>query len=93
MRVFVAKHGVIMSHWGSVGVIGRSVGLNGAQWGSVRLIGGSVGVIGAHWGSVGVSGAQWGSVRNVYTPIFFRTVKSTLAGSMKLPEISLTWFL
>ena len=25
--------------------------------------------------------------------IFFRTAKSTIAGSLKLPEISLTWFL
>ena len=37
MKIFVAKQGVIMNHWGSVGVIGRSVGLTGvmeAQWGS-----------------------------------------------------------
>ena len=40
MGVFVAKQGVIMSHWDSVGAIGRSLGLNGesselsgAQWG------------------------------------------------------------
>ena len=62
MWVFVAKQVVIMSHWGSVGVIVRSVGLTGVQWGSVRLGGGSVGVIGAQWGSVGVSGDQWGSM-------------------------------
>ena len=33
MGVFIAKQGDIMSHWGSVGVIARSVGLNGAYWG------------------------------------------------------------
>ena len=63
MGTFVAKQGVIISHWGSVGVIARSLGLNGgsselrgAQWRSARI--------------VGVSGTQWGSVRNVYTPLF-----------------------
>ena len=29
--VFVAKQEVIMSHWGSVGVIAKSVGPNGAS--------------------------------------------------------------
>ena len=60
MGDFVAKQGVTMSYWGSVGVIARSVELNGgsselrgAQWRSARV--------------VGVSGTQWGLVRNVYT--------------------------
>ena len=48
--VFVARHGVIMSHWSSVGVIARSVELTG-------------GVIGAQWSSVELNGAQWGPVR------------------------------
>ena len=37
MGVFVAKQVVIVSHWGSVGVIARSVGLNGAHWRSVGV--------------------------------------------------------
>ena len=65
MGVFFAKQVVIVSHWGSVGVIARSVGLNGAHWRSVgvsetqwgpRRGGLELGV--GQWGSVGVSGAQ-----------------------------------
>ena len=37
MGVFVAKQVVIVSHWSSVGVIARSVGLNGAHWRSVGV--------------------------------------------------------
>ena len=33
MGVFVAKQVVIVSHWGSVGVIARSVGVSETQWG------------------------------------------------------------
>ena len=62
MRVFVAKHGVIMSHWGSVGVIGRSAGLNGAHWGSVGLSETQWGLHGSYWSSLGLSGCQWSSV-------------------------------
>ena len=57
MGVFVAKQGVIMSHWGTVGVIARSVGLNG----------GSSELSRAQWG---LRGGQWESVRNLYTPIY-----------------------
>ena len=52
MGVFVAKQGVIMSHWGTVGVIARSVGLNG---GSSELSRAQWGLSGGHWDSVGVS--------------------------------------
>ena len=68
MGVFVAKQVVIMSHWGSVRDIARSVGLNGAYWHSVesvRLSGGSVGSLElseCQWGSVSVSGGQWDSL-------------------------------
>ena len=56
MRVFVAKQGVIMSNWGSVGVIVRSVRLNGK---SSELSGGQWWLNGANKGSVGVIGAVW----------------------------------
>ena len=35
--VFVARPGVIMSYWRSMGIIARSVGLSGVHWGSVRV--------------------------------------------------------
>ena len=54
MKVLGAKQGVIMSHWGPVGVITRSVGVSETQWG----------LIGAQWGLLGVKG----SVHNAYTP-------------------------
>ena len=59
MGVFIAKQGDIMSHWGSVGVIARSVGLNGAYWG---LAGGQWDSVGPPWGSLEISGAQCVSV-------------------------------
>ena len=55
-----------MSYWGSVGVIARSMALNGV---SSELSGDKWGSLGLSGGLVGVSGAQWGSVRNVYTPV------------------------
>ena len=46
MEVLGAKQGVIMSHWGPVGVITRSVGVR-------RLSGGSLELSGAYWVSRG----------------------------------------
>ena len=44
-----------MSHWGSVGVIARSMALNGV---SSELSGDKWGSAGAYWGSVEPSGVQ-----------------------------------
>ena len=67
-QIFVTKQGVILNHWGSVGVIGRSVGLSGGHQGSVELNERSAGLIWGHWGSVDlVEGSPGLSVQCMYT--------------------------
>ena len=53
MEVFVAKQGVIMSHW-------RYVGSKRGQWGSMGDHRSSVELRGAKWGSLGLSGGSVG---------------------------------